>query len=68
MQVSVGPENLFLIPLHCCIRNIVRNYYETGFLWEQYDQKNKGKGKGARPFTGWTSLVLLIMAEAYPSL
>ncbi|KAG1370093.1 hypothetical protein COCNU_15G004590 [Cocos nucifera] len=25
------------------IRNIVRNYYETGFLWEQYDQKNKGK-------------------------
>ncbi|WOL02483.1 mannosyl-oligosaccharide glucosidase GCS1 isoform X2 [Canna indica] len=50
------------------IRNIVRNYYETGFLWEQYDQKNKGKGKGARPFTGWTSLVLLMMAETYPSL
>ncbi|KAJ8476372.1 hypothetical protein OPV22_020099 [Ensete ventricosum] len=50
------------------IRNIVRNYYETGFLWEQYDQKNKGKGKGARPFTGWTALVLLMMTEAYPSL
>ncbi|KAJ0972621.1 hypothetical protein J5N97_020580 [Dioscorea zingiberensis] len=50
------------------MRNIVRNYYETGFLWEQYDQTNKGKGKGAHPFTGWTSLVLLIMAEAYPSL
>lgn len=50
------------------IRNIVRKYYKTGFLWEQYDQNNKGKGKGARPFTGWTSLVLLIMAEAYPSL
>nr|XP_010929770.1 mannosyl-oligosaccharide glucosidase GCS1 [Elaeis guineensis] len=50
------------------IRNIVRNYYDTGFLWEQYDQKNKGKGKGARIFTGWTSLVLLIMAEAFPSL
>lgn len=50
------------------IRNIMQNYYETGYLWEHYDQKNKGKGKGARPFTGWTSLVLLIMAEAYPIL
>lgn len=46
------------------IRNVVQNYHQTGFLWEQYDQK-KGKGKGARLFTGWTSLVLLIMAEAY---
>ncbi|CAJ2677586.1 mannosyl-oligosaccharide glucosidase GCS1-like protein [Trifolium pratense] len=46
------------------IRNIVRNYQQTGFFWEQYDQI-KGKGKGARPFTGWTSLVVLIMAEEY---
>nr|KYP52954.1 putative mannosyl-oligosaccharide glucosidase [Cajanus cajan] len=46
------------------IRNIVRNYQESGFLWEQYDQ-TKGKGKGAHPFTGWTSLVVLIMAETY---
>ncbi|CAA6668399.1 unnamed protein product [Spirodela intermedia] len=50
------------------IRNIVQNYNKTGFLWEQYDPKNKGKGKGARPFTGWTSLVLLMMAETYPDL
>ncbi|KAL2343449.1 hypothetical protein Fmac_004734 [Flemingia macrophylla] len=46
------------------IRNIVSNYQQSGFLWEQYDQ-TKGKGKGAHPFTGWTSLVVLIMAEAY---
>ncbi|KAG2706653.1 hypothetical protein I3760_05G113800 [Carya illinoinensis] len=46
------------------IRNVVLNYRQTGFLWEQYDQK-KGKGKGTRPFTGWTSLVVLIMAEVY---
>lgn len=46
------------------IRNIVRNYKQSGFLWEQYEQKG-GKGKGARAFTGWTSLVVLIMAEAY---
>ncbi|CAI9785085.1 unnamed protein product [Fraxinus pennsylvanica] len=46
------------------IRNVVRNYNQTGFFWEQYDQKS-GKGKGARLFTGWTSLVLLIMAETF---
>lgn len=46
------------------IRNVVQNYHKTGFPWEQYDQKT-GKGNGARLFTGWTSLVLLIMAEAY---
>ncbi|KAG5058005.1 hypothetical protein GLYMA_05G146400v4 [Glycine max] len=46
------------------IRNIVRNYQQTGFLWEQYDQNN-GKGKGSHPFTGWTSLVVLIMGEEY---
>ncbi|KAK8928705.1 Mannosyl-oligosaccharide glucosidase GCS1 [Platanthera zijinensis] len=49
------------------IRNVVRNYYESGYLWEQYDQAGKGKGKGTRPFTGWTSLVVLIMAEEFPS-
>ncbi|XP_044490914.1 mannosyl-oligosaccharide glucosidase GCS1 [Mangifera indica] len=46
------------------IRNVVNNYHQTGFLWEQYDQKT-GKGKGTRVFTGWTSLVLLMMAEGY---
>ncbi|KAL3835679.1 hypothetical protein ACJIZ3_010415 [Penstemon smallii] len=46
------------------IRNVVKNYNQTGFLWEQYDQ-TKGKGKGARLFTGWSSLIVLIMAEAY---
>ncbi|KMZ58741.1 Mannosyl-oligosaccharide glucosidase [Zostera marina] len=50
------------------IRNIVRNYHETGFLWEQYDQENEGKGQRCHPFTGWTSLVVLIMSESYPNL
>lgn len=49
------------------IRNIVKNYYENGYLWEQYDQASKGKGKGTKPFTGWTSLLVLIMAEEFPS-
>ncbi|CAN0896147.1 Mannosyl-oligosaccharide glucosidase GCS1 [Linum grandiflorum] len=46
------------------IRNVVHNYHQTGYLWEQYDQMN-GKGQGTRLFTGWTALVLLIMGEAY---
>ncbi|CAL0329723.1 unnamed protein product [Lupinus luteus] len=46
------------------IRNIVRNYKDSGFLWEQFEQ-DEGKGHGSHPFTGWTSLVVLIMAEAY---
>ncbi|CAM0884412.1 unnamed protein product [Alopecurus aequalis] len=50
------------------IRNIVGNYHETGFFWENYDQTKKGKGKGARSFTGWTSLVVLIISESYPTL
>ncbi|XP_078447230.1 glucosidase 1 [Wolffia australiana] len=50
------------------IRNVVQNYERTGFLWEQYNPKNRGKGKGARPFTGWTSLIVLIMGEVYPDL
>lgn len=60
MLLAIFLDNIF--PPYC--RNIVRNYRQTGFLWEQYEQ-TKGKGKGAHPFTGWTSLVVLIMAEAY---
>ncbi|KAI3908182.1 hypothetical protein MKW98_029483 [Papaver atlanticum] len=50
------------------IRNVVDNYFKTGYIWEQYDQKNDGKGRGVHPFTGWTSLILLIMAETYPEI
>ncbi|KAG8365914.1 hypothetical protein BUALT_Bualt17G0021500 [Buddleja alternifolia] len=46
------------------IGNVARNYKQSGYLWEQYDQRT-GKGKGTRLFTGWTSLIVLIMAEAY---
>ena len=46
------------------IDNIMRQYYRTGYIWEQYNDAN-GDGKGCRPFTGWSSLVVLIMAEEY---
>lgn len=46
------------------IKNIFREYHRTGYIWEQYNDKT-GKGQGAHPFTGWSSLVVLMMAEVY---
>ncbi|KAK0652303.1 glycoside hydrolase [Cercophora newfieldiana] len=46
-------------------KNIVNTVYnsweETGFAWEQYDPET-GKGQRTQHFTGWTSLVVKIMA------
>lgn len=39
-------------------------YYSSGFFWENYDSTT-GKGSGVHPFTGWTTLFVLIMTEKY---
>lgn len=46
------------------IKNMFKEYLETGYVWEQYNDRT-GKGKGSHPFTGWSALVVLIMAEKY---
>lgn len=46
------------------IRNIFKQYKKSGFIWEQYDDET-GHGKGSHPFTGWSSLVVLMMSEQY---
>ncbi|GAA5925076.1 hypothetical protein JCM10213_000525 [Rhodosporidiobolus nylandii] len=46
------------------ISNVYKEYERTGTVWEQYDSET-GKGQRSDPFTGWTSLVALIMAEQY---
>nr|SVE75633.1 EOG090X02G1 [Daphnia hispanica] len=46
------------------ISNILREYRKTGYIWEQYNDAN-GAGQGCRPFTGWSTLVLLLMSETY---
>ncbi|KAK7693188.1 hypothetical protein QCA50_002754 [Cerrena zonata] len=46
------------------IDNVHKEYERTGYVWEQYDAKT-GEGRRSHPFTGWTSLVTLIISEKY---
>ncbi|KAJ2401509.1 Processing alpha glucosidase I [Coemansia sp. RSA 2559] len=46
------------------IDNIFKQYKASRFFWEQYNAED-GHGQGTHPFTGWTTLVVLIMAEKY---
>lgn len=46
------------------LRTLLEGYHSTGYFWEQYDDRS-GRGLRSHPFTGWTALVVLIMAEIY---
>ncbi|XP_068625891.1 mannosyl-oligosaccharide glucosidase [Battus philenor] len=46
------------------VRNVLTEYKKTGYLWEQYSSED-GRGSGCKPFTGWTALIVLIMADEY---
>ena len=46
------------------VDNIYREYKRTGYIWEQYNCQT-GKGQSVHPFTGWSSLEVLIMGEQY---
>ncbi|XP_012288943.1 mannosyl-oligosaccharide glucosidase GCS1 [Orussus abietinus] len=48
----------------CLIRNVISVYKKSGYVWENYADSN-GEGRGSHPFTGWTSLTVLLMAEIY---
>ncbi|KAK4941655.1 Processing alpha glucosidase I, partial [Elasticomyces elasticus] len=43
------------------VNNVVKQWKDTGFAWEQYNP-DTGAGQRTQHFTGWTSLVTLIMA------
>ncbi|ETN40399.1 uncharacterized protein HMPREF1541_04676 [Cyphellophora europaea CBS 101466] len=43
------------------VSNVYRQWKDTGFAWEQYNPET-GKGQRTQHFTGWTSLVVSIMA------
>ncbi|XP_072941314.1 mannosyl-oligosaccharide glucosidase isoform X2 [Epargyreus clarus] len=66
---EAGPHAARAGELHKKLRdnvvgNIISEYKRTGYLWEQYSGEN-GRGSGSRPFTGWTALVVLMMADEY---
>ncbi|KAM3831496.1 mannosyl-oligosaccharide glucosidase [Vipera latastei] len=46
------------------IGNVLQQYLDSGYVWEQYNDST-GRGQGCYPFTGWSALVLLMMAEEY---
>jgi len=46
------------------VDNVFKEYQRTGYVWEQYDAVT-GEGRRSHPFTGWTSLVTLILSEKY---
>ncbi|KAG7458588.1 hypothetical protein MATL_G00222070 [Megalops atlanticus] len=46
------------------VGNVYRQYLETGYIWEQYNDTT-GRGQGSHPFTGWSALTVLMMAEQY---
>ncbi|RXG42807.1 hypothetical protein VDGE_08395 [Verticillium dahliae] len=43
------------------VDTVFESWQATGFAWEQYDPET-GKGQRTQHFTGWTSLVVKIMA------
>ena len=46
------------------LQTVLGQYAATGFFWEQYEDAT-GAGMRGHPFTGWTALVVNIMAEVY---
>ena len=64
-----GPAQARAAELYAELRsNLVRNmqaqWEESGYLWEQYNQ-DTGAGQRNHPFSGWSALVLLAIAEIY---
>lgn len=52
------------------IATVSSEYARTGYLWEQYSGDvhggaHYGRGQRCHPFSGWTALVVNIMAETY---
>ena len=68
-DIATGPASIYKTrarTLYSTLRtNLVNNVFNewerTGFAWEQYNAET-GHGQRTQHFTGWTSLVVKIMA------
>ncbi|KAF2733136.1 putative mannosyl-oligosaccharide glucosidase [Polyplosphaeria fusca] len=63
-----GPEreraqNLSLSLRDRLVNSVFSDWNDTGYLWEQYSDKN-GRGQRSHPFTGWTAAIILLMGIA----
>ncbi|KAJ2344405.1 Processing alpha glucosidase I [Coemansia sp. RSA 2673] len=46
------------------IANVFEQYQSSRFFWEQYNSEGSA-GQHTYPFTGWTTLIVLLMAEKH---
>lgn len=46
------------------LKTVLTEYDRSGYFWEIYDDSS-GKGMRGHPFSGWTTLIVNIMAELY---
>ncbi|GFH06168.1 mannosyl-oligosaccharide glucosidase [Haematococcus lacustris] len=64
-----GPYQQQATQIHLALNNnllqtLVTQYYDRGYLFEQYDDRD-GRGVSSHPFTGWTALLTLVAADMY---
>lgn len=51
--------------LSSIVDNAFQVFSRTGQLWENYSPGDDGEGKSGRQFTGWSSLILLMLADMF---
>jgi len=61
-KTNEDAQQMYLELRQNLVQNIFAEFKRTGTLHEQYNALN-GQGQRSYPFTGWTSLVLLMLAE-----
>jgi len=46
------------------VGTMIQNFENTGYIWEHYNHTT-AKGEGNHPFTGWSTLIVLPLAQDY---
>ena len=59
-KIKEQARKIYVDLRHNLSENVYKQWKETGFAWEQYNP-DTGMGQRTQHFTGWTSLVTVIM-------